>query len=489
MASFSGEEIVSAMGGIVLAGSIRTRVRRICTDSRVARQGDLFIALQGDTFDGHQFVKDVLGRGVTGMVVTESMGKKALSAISATRQPRTGAVPFVVGVADTTRAYQDLATFHRQRFQIPVIAITGSNGKTTTKEMVAGVLRERWTVLKTEGNFNNRVGVPHTLLRLTKRHRVAVVEMGVDAEDQTTRLCNIVKPTLGVITNIGPDHLQSFGSLEGSAHAKAELLACLPHDGTVVLNADDHFYGFLKQQTHCQAMSFGMNARSHIRASDIYAHGRQTTFRVHRRGRIQSNHMALHVHGHHNVSNALAAVAIGQALGVSMAKIAAGLARFRPVAMRSQITSMHGLTIIEDCYNANPASMKAAVTLLKELGKGTQTIAVLGDMSELGQYARAMHRDVGVYVAAQFVSSLIVCGALGKEIARGAKSRGMAASSIFQTATPSQATRVLQENALPGDVVLLKASRGMQLERVLDGFSVKQATRRSPSGRQSDRSR
>jgi len=477
VASFSGEEIIAATGGMLLAGSLRTRVRRICTDSRVARQGDLFIALQGETFDGHRFIKDVLGVGVKGVVVAESMSKKTLSAIKKMPQPGSGAGPLVVSVDDTIRAYQDIAAFHRQRFQIPVVAITGSNGKTTTKEMVASTLRERWVVLKTEGNFNNRLGVPHTLLRLTKRHQVAVVEMGVDAEGQTTRLCEMAKPTLGVITNIGPDHLEFFGSLEGSARAKAELLVGLPNDGTVVLNADDHFYGFLKRQIPCREISFGMNRRSHVRASDIQRQGARTVFRAHIRGRERRYPIALNVHGHHNVSNALAAVAVGQVLGMSMQNITTGLTKFRPVAMRSRIKSIEGLTIIEDCYNANPASMKAAVTLLQELGQGTRTIAVVGDMLELGKNARAMHRDVGAYIADHAVSFLIVCGDLGKEIARGAKNQGLSTSLIFQASTPKEATGFLQGVARPGDVVLLKASRGMQLETVLDGLSMKKSTR------------
>ena len=472
MASFSGEEIITATGGVLIGGSLRARVRRICTDSRSVRAGDLFIALQGETFDGHQFVKNVLELEVAGVLVKQSMGKKALAATRNASRSRSSC-PLVVGVDDTTRAYQEIAAFHRKRFQIPVVAITGSNGKTTTKEMVARTLQERWTILKTEGNFNNRLGVPHTLLRLTKRHQVAVVEMGVDAEGQTTRLCEIAKPTLGVISNIGPDHLEFFKSLEGSARAKAELLTGLPNDGTIVLNADDHFYEFLKRQMHCREMSFGMNAGAYVRASDIQDAGAQTVFRVHLRGKKRPNRVALNVHGHHNVSNALAAVAVGRALGVSMEKIVSGLKKFRPVTMRSQVKSIQGLTIIEDCYNANPASMKAAITLLKDLGKGKPTIAVVGDMLELGKGAKAMHRDVGAFIADQSVSSLIVCGDLGNEIARGARSRGMVESSIVRAQSSEQATAFLEHIAKPGDVVLLKASRGMRLEKVLDGFSMK----------------
>ena len=473
MASFSGEEIVSASGGVFIDGSLRTRIRRICTDSRSVREGDLFIALQGENFDGHQFIKNVLELGVAGVVVNRSMGKKAMAIAHRISNIRLGAGPLVVGVDDTTRAYQDIATFHRQRFQIPVVAITGSNGKTTTKEMVASTLRERWIVLKTEGNFNNRLGVPHTLLRLTKRHQVAVVEMGVDAEGQTTRLCEVAKPTHGVITNIGPDHLEFFGSLEGSARAKAELLACLPNDGTIVLNADDDFYDFLVPQVRSRKISFGTKRHAHVRGSGMQRVGGETVCRVDLRGRKQSHRLQLKVQGDHNVSNALAAVALGQALGLSMEKIVAGLKKFRPVTMRSQVKSIQGLKVIEDCYNANPASMKAAVRLLKELGKDKSTIAVVGDMLELGKDTKAMHRDVGAYIADQSVSSLIVCGALGNEIARGAKSRGMMGSSIFQAATTDQATVFLEDIASPGDVVLLKASRGVRLEKVLDGFFMK----------------
>lgn len=473
MASFSGEEIIAATGGMLFGGSLRTRVRRICTDSRSARKGDLFIALRGDTFDGHQFLKTVLQLGVAGVVVQQSMGKKAWSAANKATPSPLGVGPLVIGVDDTTRAYQEIAAFHRQRFQIPVVVITGSNGKTTTKEMVASTLRERWTILKTEGNFNNRLGVPRTLLRLTKRHQMAVVEMGVDAEGQTTRLCEIAQPTLGVITNIGPDHLEFFGSLKGSARAKAELLACLPNDGTIVLNADDDFYGFLKRQVRSRELSFGMNRRAHVRASDIQNSGKHTMCEIHIRGRKRSRRLRLNVQGHHNVSNALAAVAVGQALGVSMEKIVSGLEKFRPVTMRSQVKSIQGLTIIEDCYNANPASMKAAITLLKDLGKGKPTIAVVGDMLELGKGAKAMHRDVGAFIADQSVSSLIVCGDLGNEIARGARSRGMVESSIVRVKSSEQATAFLERIAKPGDVVLLKASRGMCLEKVLDGFSMK----------------
>ena len=230
MGLFTVEELREVISVKVLAGqdslSGKHRIRQISTDSRSVRRGDLFVALRGDRYDGHEFVPAVLAQGAAGAIVHDEYRLPPSSA--AVRRIEGRSAPFLFGVRDPLFAYQQLATHHRSRFHIPVVAVTGSNGKTTTKEMVAAVLAQRWPVLKTEGNFNNRIGVPYTLFRLTARHQAAVIEMGVDQQGQTTRLCEIVRPTIGVITNIGPDHLEFFGSMEGSAQAKAELLDLLP---------------------------------------------------------------------------------------------------------------------------------------------------------------------------------------------------------------------------------------------------------------------
>ncbi|HEX8750699.1 MAG TPA: UDP-N-acetylmuramoyl-tripeptide--D-alanyl-D-alanine ligase, partial [Nitrospira sp.] len=234
MALFTVEELCEVISVKVLAGdpspSAKRRIRNISTDSRSVRRGDLFVALKGVRFDGHEFVPAVLAKGAAGAIVHDSyrlpQGKSTRSTVPTPNEP------FIFGVQDPLFAYQQLATHHRCRFEIPVVAVTGSNGKTTTKDMVASVLMQRWRTLKTEGNFNNRIGVPHTLFRLTAQHQAAVIEMGVDHRGQTTRLCEIARPTIGLITNIGPDHLEFFGSMEGSAQAKAELLDLLPATGT-----------------------------------------------------------------------------------------------------------------------------------------------------------------------------------------------------------------------------------------------------------------
>ena len=479
MAGWTGQDMLDATGGTLLRGTPGCRLRRVCTDSRVVRKGDVFVAMKGERFDGHNFVDDVLTRGAQGVVIEAVPRRVTIGRPRPERRGARPAEPCVVTVKDTVRAYQDLAAFHRARFDIPVIAVTGSNGKTTTKEMVANALAQRWRLKKTIGNANNRIGLPRTVLGLTASHQLAVLEFGVDAEGQTTRLAEIARPTIGVITNVGADHLEFFGNVDGSAHAKAELLAHLPRDGTVILNADDPYYGFFLGRARCAVVSFGFDRRADIRGSHIQRRGGRTEFRLHVTGHSRTHRMSLRVHGTHNVLNALAAIAVGQTLGLSVVKTAAGLSRFRPVAMRSQVLSRQGLTVIQDCYNANPDSMKAAVTLLREVGAGKRTIAVLGDMLELGAEARTFHAEVGAFLADSQIACLIACGKFGKALARGAAARGMPPSQIFDAPHIRDAQRVLNRLAQPGDVVLLKASRGVGLERLLDGL----ALRRRPTHR------
>lgn len=468
MAMFTGDEVLAATGGTLLRGTTGCRIQRVCTDSRKVRKGDLFVALKGARFDGHQFIDEVFTRGANG-VVLEAFPRHAKVGKSA--PARAGrSVPFVVKVGDSLRAYQDLATFHRTRLDIPVVAVTGSNGKTTTKEMIAKTLSQRWRLRKTAGNMNNRIGLPHTVLGLTAAHQAAVLELGVDAEGQTTRLAEIARPTVGLITNVGNDHLEFFGSVDGSARAKAELLAHLPREAAVVLNADDPYYDFFRRRARCSVVSFGIRGQADVRGSHIQRQGTRTEFRLHVIGRQRAHRLSLHVHGTHNVLNALAAVAVGHVLGLSVAKMATGLSRFRPVAMRSQVSSWQGISVIQDYYNANPDSMKAAVTLLQEFGAGRRTIAVLGDMFELGTETRTLHRDVGAFIAGSRISLLVACGEFGGELARGASAEGMPSSRIFKARRVVDAAAVLRKLVEPGDVVLLKASRAMRFECLVDAL-------------------
>lgn len=470
MALFTLEELREVISVKVLGsqdpGQEKRRINQISTDSRSIRPGDLFVALKGERFDGHDFVPGVLASGAAGAIVHDQYRLPEGATGGKVTQGR--AAPFLLGVRDTLFAYQQLATHHRSRFDIPVVAVTGSNGKTTTKDMVASVLAQRWDVLKTESNFNNRIGVPTTLFRLTSRHEAAVIEMGVDQQGQTTRLCEIVRPTIGVITNIGPDHLEFFGSMEGSAQAKAELLDFLPADGAAILNADDGYFDYLAARARCRVVSFGFSDKADVRAVHVKTDVRHgTMFRLLLPGKVRHTIVQMKVHGTHNVTNALAAAAVGVVLNLPGAVIAQGLARFRPAAMRSQVVTHHGVHIINDCYNANPASMQAAIQLLAQWSPARERIAVLGDMLELGTETQRLHRDVGRFLATHNVSRLIVAGSLGREIAEGARQGGMASTRIAETVDAVAAAEFLKTVVQQGDVVLVKASRGMKMEQVV----------------------
>lgn len=476
MPLFTAEEIREITGAKVLAGEVSRRrgpgIRRVVTDSREARRGALFVALKGERFDGHQFIEAAFRQGAVGALVQEDYKPpRALRGGNGRSAPAPLTVPVILGVPDPLLAYQQLAAHHRNRFPLPLVAVTGSNGKTTTKDMVACVLAERWEVLKTEGNLNNRIGVPKTLLRLASRHGAAVVEMGVDHRGQTTRLCEIAGPTVGLITNIGPDHLEFFGTLQASADAKGELLDQLPPDGAAVLNADDRFFPDLASRARCPVVSFGVAAGAQVRAEAVVMDPRRgTRFQLLLPGRTRGVPVALRVHGRHNLSNALAAAAVGHVLGASGPMIARGLARFKPGWMRSQVLRVGNARVINDCYNANPASMKAAIGLLSELGAGGRTIAVLGDMLELGPNALDLHREVGAYLAQLGIGHLIACGALGRGIAEGARAAGMASDRVQEATDAEAAAPLLKDLMQDGDVVLLKGSRAVRMERVLEAL-------------------
>jgi UDP-N-acetylmuramoyl-tripeptide--D-alanyl-D-alanine ligase len=480
MALFTIEELREVISVKVLAGeaapSTKRRIRNISTDSRSIKRGDLFVALQGEQFNGHEFVPAAFAQGAIGAIVHDQYRPPA----AMRRGDRS--VPFLLGVHDPLFAYQQLAMHHRSRFDIPVIAVTGSNGKTTTKEMTAAVLGRRWRTLKTEGNYNNRIGVPHTVFRLTRRHQAAVIEMGVDARGQTARLCEIVRPTIGIITNIGPDHLEFFGNMEGSAQAKAELLDLLPADGAAVLNADDSYFDYLASRARCRVVSFGLSEKADVRAERVaFDAKRGTVFDLLLPGRGRPVRVTTKVHGTHNVLNALSAAATGFALNLSGATISEGLAMFRPAAMRSQVVVHHGVQIINDCYNANPASMKAAIELLSKWTPARARVAVLGDMLELGEHTNPLHREVGLFLAGQGVSRLIVCGSLGREIAEGARQGGMPRAAIAEVADAGAAADLLRSEVRQGDVVLVKASRGMRMEQVVQRLTGMRAVTKAAS--------
>ena len=457
VALFTGADIIAITDGVLSQGSPGTAVRRVWTDSRTVRRGDLFVALAGARFDGHRFVAEALRKGAVGALVRHGF-----------KLPGTA---LLIEVGEPLRAFQDLARAHRRWFDMPVVAVSGSNGKTTTKDMIAAILAERFITLKTKGNLNNHIGVPQTLLRLASRHEAAVIEMGISGLGEMARLCEIAEPTHGVLTNIGPTHLETLGDVRTVARAKGELLDALPADGTAVLNADDVFYDELCARVRGRVCSFGFSRRADVRALHVETHSpSETVVRVLVRDRVRPLSVSLAVAGAHNVANALAAVAAGLAVGVGEGAIRAGLARYRPADMRSEVRRWRGVTVLNDCYNANPASMQAALRWLAE-AKGTgRAVAVLGDMLELGGEAAQAHRGIGAEAARLGTDYLLTVGALAAGIAEGALGEGMPADCVVVAKDHGAAAERLRGILRKGDVVLFKGSRDTRMERVLEAL-------------------
>ncbi len=452
------KEIVEATKGALLAGKPDQRVERFSTDTRTLRSGDLFIALKGKTFDGHAFLSEALAKGAMGCVVSSPPGVALPPGCA------------VIQVEETQWALGQIARCWRRRYPARIVAITGSNGKTTTKEMTGSILRQRYRVLVSSGNLNNLIGVPLTLFQLGPEHQVAVLELGMNASGEIHRLAEIAEPDVGVITNIGEAHLEFFGSVDEVAEAKGELLPFLRGDRMAVLNFDDPYFTRLRSQVPGRLLTFGLGARADIRAEGIRVRADgQTRFTL--CADRQRRQVRLSVPGRLNVPNALAAAAAGRALGLDLDAIATGLEQAPAAPMRMQ-TGLHssGAVIINDAYNANPTSMAVALEAFFRMTKGKEAIVVLGDMLELGSVSEAAHRKVGTLVARGRPRLLITVGDRARAIGEGAASTGLQASRIQCCGDHAEAQAVLRRHMKKDRWVLLKASRGMGLEKLLEGL-------------------
>jgi UDP-N-acetylmuramoyl-tripeptide--D-alanyl-D-alanine ligase len=370
----------------------------------------------------------------------------------------------VVRVNDTLEALGDLAAAHRRQFAGPLVAVTGSSGKTTTKEMLTNILAQTAPGLKTEGNFNNLVGLPLTLLRLEAHHQWAVLEMGMSNRGEIARMAAIACPMVGIITNVGPAHLETLHGLDGVARAKGELFAALPAGGTAVINADDDRVAGIPVANGARRLYYGLTETAEVRGEMIEVRGSEVHFRL-----LLPNGswpVTITVPGRHNVHNALAAAAAAHALGVAGEVIARGLGEFRTSRGRMEIVPLaDGMLLLEDSYNANPLSVKSALLTLDELAEGQRRIAVLGDMLELGETAADWHRQTGG-VAATRVDHLLLLGARAADLAAGARSGGLPEERIRICQSHEEAIGILQTLLLPGDRVLIKGSRGMRMDRI-----------------------
>lgn len=466
MLTLSVAKLVSVVGGELLSGDEDTMVNGLAIDSRDVDPGAAFVAFGGDKADGHDFIASALVAGARAIVVTRD-DETIRETLANSRRHDVA----LVRVDDATTAVQDLAAYHRERLLCPVIGVTGSTGKTTTKDFLNSVLGTHMRVVATEGNQNNELGVPLTVMRAGADTGVLVVEMAMRGLGQIARLAEIVRPTAGLVTNVGVSHLEVLGSEEAIASAKGELVQAIPATGRVFLNGDDAWSTGLANAATAAITRYGLGTTCEVRASDVGLSETGTpTFTLH--ANEGSAEVELPIPGRHNIYNALAAAAIGLYLEVGLEDIVRGLSQATFSAMRMEIfQSATGVTVINDAYNANPTSMRAALSALVDIPAGGRRIAVLGDMAELGSLTELAHFRMGEYVAELRIDELVTVGERAGRIADGALAAGMPGASVRPCAAPDEASEVLDDLLAAGDVVLVKASRVMGLERVVDGIT------------------
>lgn len=455
------KEILLATGGRLLRVGKSDRFGEVVTDSTKVKRGSVFVALKGERLDGHRFVRDAVRHGASCVVVHRDLRPSAYGTAA------------VVMVPDTLRALGDLAHYRREVVGPKVLAITGSNGKTTTKEMLAAILEEaymdkkplRGRILKTEGNFNNLVGLPLTLLRLHKRNKVAVVELGTNRPGEIQRLAEIAAPDMGIITAVAAAHLEGLNSLAGVAREKGALFGGIRTGGIIAVNLDDPWVRRLGERFRGKKITYGEGGQ--VRAESWRSLGAGGTMLYlgagRRRCRVRLNFL-----GEHNVVNATGAAAMACGFGVSWAAIRRGLQKAKPFPMRMQIENWRKIGIINDVYNANPASMEAAVKTLAGIDCSGERTAVLGDMFELGRQSRRQHLQLGKQVARAAIDRLYLLGAQAKHVRQGALMGGMPAERIVIGKDHANVAKLLRSHVAKGDWLLFKGSRGMKMERVLD---------------------
>ena len=461
--AWSKTEILAATGGQLWRDGQAKRFGEIVTDSTKVKRGSVFVALKGERHDGHRFIADALRQGASCIIAHRPIPRANDRGAS------------VIKVRDTLTALGDLAHFRRERRAPKVLAITGSNGKTTTKEMVGAILEEavldgerlRGRVLKTEGNFNNLVGLPLTLLRLRKRHKLAVVELGTNRPGEIRRLAKIADPDCGIITSVAAAHLEGLSSLAGVAREKGALYQTVRPGGMIAVNLDDARVKKLAAKFGGKKITYGK--RGWVRARSCRISGRGGMDFSLQAGAAHCE-IRLNYLGQHNVTNALGAAALAFGAGVKLPAIRRGLAAAKPYAMRMQIEKWRGIGIINDAYNANPASMRAALQTLAGVECRGRRFAVLGDMFELGQRSTAEHRALGKAAAAANLDGLYLLGAQAAAVKKGALAGGLAAQKLFIGKDHSNLAKRMRAQLQRGDWLLFKGSRGMNMERALEAL-------------------
>ena len=452
--------VAEACAAELKRGSGDASIRRVCSDSRQAQAGDLFFAIKGERFDGHDFVNEVAARGVAAVLVER---KKSLLPLPDCA---------VLAVEDTRVALGRLAAAYRRQFDLPMIAVGGSNGKTTVKELVASVLRQKLPTLWSEASFNNDIGVPLTLLRLDKSHRAAVLEAGTNHPGELAPLVKMIQPKYGVLTNIGREHLEFFGDVAGVAQEEGWLAELVPAEGRLFVNGDNEWTEPVARRTRATVVRVGLGEKNDWRAKGIRLDKHGATFRVEAPKTGFDGEYRVNLLGRHQVVNALFAVAVSEELGLDRPAVRDGLADCQPAKMRMQFWEAGGVRVLDDAYNANADSMVAARETLCALPLQGRREAVLGDMTELGAQSEAAHAEVGRHAAELGIGQLFAVGRMAPVVAAAAREAGL--SRVIEFADVEAAKHAVKNFLKAGDVVLLKASRASRLERIAETLKSEQ---------------
>ena len=460
---FTVQDILKATGGELLFGDQTDVFGGVSIDSREINKEELFVAIVGEKHDGHSFIKDIIQKDVRGFIIDKKHSKE-LEVPGGKNQKIT-----FVAVDNTTKALGRLAAFQRKRSGVRLIAVTGSNGKTTTRSLISSVMEQKFSTLSTMGNYNNEIGLPLTLLRLEKGHEWAVVELGMNHIGEIRNLARICLPDIGVITNIGPAHLEGVGSIEGVMQAKGELLSEINTGGTSVLNADDPRVLELSENTGTNVLLYGFSEKAAVRGASFKQEGNRIRFTlILPDAEIPVDSEAC---GDFMVSNSLAAAAAGYLAGLPAVVIKEGIEKFQPIKGRMNIQRLkNGINLIDDSYNANPDSVRSAIRTLTSLKGGKRSILVLGDMFELGEHSKELHKKIGEFAVEAGISKLYAVGRFSESVAEGARLKEMNQNAIF-TGSRKEILAHLRKGLEPGDWVLVKGSRAMKMEDIVGGLT------------------
>jgi len=460
MESFRIKDIIEATNGKLIKGEPEASVSGISTDSRTLKYGDFFVALIGDRFDGHNFIPQSISHGAAGIIVSRTQIQDEYYELSSR-------IKNVIMVQDTTIALGDIASYYRRKFEIPVIGVTGSNGKTTTKDMAALVLSKKYTVLRNEGNLNNTIGLPLTLFNLSSCHKAAILEMGISLPGEMSRLVEIAQPDVAIVTNISSTHLEFLGSVKGVAEEKGILVKS---SKAAVLNFDDPLVAGMVSDYSGRIISYGIDSRADVTASDI-AIGSDGKPEFTLMAKEMVVRVKLPSLGRHNIYNALAAASAGVLFCVDIKDIKEAFESHQHTYMRMQRIDANGITIVDDTYNSNPTSLKAAVDFLSNAGSDGRKILVAGDMLELGDKSNELHISTGRYIARLRGSEkgflLITVGERSRWLAEGAIEAGIEKSHVIIFRTNMEAANHLRSIIVKGDFILVKGSRGMKMEEIV----------------------